>query len=148
MAAKCLRRAARRGAIALRPNDAAGPVAASGSVTRGLKFSREARLVRTGDFDAVYRAGKRRSSPHFTVFFRPNELPQSRVGFSIKKALGNAVVRNRMRRRIREVIREHWREIPQGWDLVIHPKDTVRQAEFSALAADLVRLLQGATKQS
>jgi ribonuclease P protein component len=143
-----LRRAARRGAIALRPNDVASPAADSGSVTRGQKFSRAARLVRTGDFDAVYRAGKRRSSSHFTVFFRPNELPQSRVGLSIKKALGNAVVRNRMRRRIREVVRGRWQEIPQGWDLVIHPKITVHRAEFSVLAADLLRLLLGVTKQS
>src|SRR5215469_15598520 len=54
----------------------------------GLTFPREARLVRRGEFDAVYRAGKRRSSSHFTVFFRANELPQSRFGVSIKKALG------------------------------------------------------------
>ena len=118
---------------------------------RGLQFPREARLVRRGDFDAVYRAGKRRASSHFTVFFRPNELPQSRFGFSIKKALGNAVVRNRLRRRIREVVRGHRLEIPAGWDMVIHPKDTVERAEFAVLTADLLRLLQsvtGSTKPS
>jgi ribonuclease P protein component len=107
---------------------------------------REARLLRRGDFDAVYRAGKRRSSSHFTVFFRANEMPLSRFGFSIKKALGNAVARNRMRRRIREVVRGHRQEIPAGWDIVIHPKNSVSRAEFSALSADLLRLLQGATK--
>ena len=41
--------------------------------------------MRRGEFDAVYRAGKRRSSSHFTVFFRANPLPVSRFGFSIKK---------------------------------------------------------------
>ena len=101
--------------------------------------------MRRGDFDTVYRAGNRRSSSHFTVFFRPNELPQSRFGFSIKKALGNAVVRNRMRRRMREVVRKHRQEIPAGWDVVIHPKGTVEHAELPVLAADLLRLLQGAT---
>ena len=60
------------------------------------KFPREARLVRRSEYDAVYRAGKRRSSSHFTIFVRPNELPLSRFGFSIKKALGGAVVRNRI----------------------------------------------------
>jgi ribonuclease P protein component len=102
--------------------------------------------VRRGDFDTVYRAGKRRSSSHFTVFFRPNELPQSRFGFSIKKALGNAVVRNRMRRRMREVVRGHRQEIPAGWDIVIHPKVSAEHAEFAMLTTDLLRLLQGATK--
>jgi ribonuclease P protein component len=99
--------------------------------------------VRKAEFDAVYRAGKRRSSSHFTVFFRANELPQSRFGFSIKKALGGAVVRNRIRRRLREMVRCHRLEIPAGWDIVIHPKSTVARAAFAALTADLLRLLKG-----
>lgn len=97
--------------------------------------------MRRGDFDAVYRAGKRRSNSHFTVFFRANDLPQSRFGFSIKKALGGAVVRNRMRRRIREIVRVHRGEIPTGWDFVVHPKSAVGTAAFVAVAADLLRLL-------
>jgi ribonuclease P protein component len=100
--------------------------------------------VRRGDFDAVYRAGKRRSSPHFTVFFRANQTPLSRFGFSIKKALGGAVVRNRIRRRLREIVRGHRPEIPAGWDIVIHPKNTVARAEFAALTTDLLRLLKSA----
>ena len=107
-----------------------------------LEFPREARLVRRGEFDAVYRAGKRRSSSHFTVFFRANQLPVSRFGFSIKKALGGAVVRNRLRRRMREIVRCHRLEIPVGWDIVIHPKSSVGRAEFTALTGDLVRLMK------
>jgi ribonuclease P protein component len=107
-----------------------------------MDFPREARLVRRGDFDAVYRSGKRRSSSHFTAFFRANQLPVSRFGFSIKKALGGAVVRNRIRRRIREIVRCHRMEIPTGWDIVIHPKSSVARAEFAALTADLVRLMK------
>ena len=98
--------------------------------------------MRRGEFDAVYRAGKRRSSSHFTVFFRANQLPVSRFGFSIKKALGGAVVRNRIRRRIREIVRCHRSETPAGWDIVIHPKSSVARAEFVALTADLVRLMK------
>lgn len=107
-----------------------------------LRFPREARLVRRGEFDAVYRAGKRRSSSHFTVFFRANALPKSRFGVSIKKALGGAVVRNRIRRRLREIVRCHRAEIPTGWDIVIHPKSAVASAPFDTLTTDLLRLLQ------
>ena len=71
----------------------------------GQKFPREARIVRKAEYDAVYRTGKRRSSSHFTIFVRANELPLSRFGFSIKKALGGAVVRNRIRRRLRELVK-------------------------------------------
>ena len=98
--------------------------------------------MRRGEFDAVYRNGKRRSSPHFTVFFRANQLPLSRFGFSIKKALGGAVVRNRIRRRVREIVRCHRQEIPAGWDMVIHPKSAVARNPFAALTVDLLRLLQ------
>jgi ribonuclease P protein component len=108
----------------------------------GNTFPREVRLVSRGEFDAVYRAGKRRSSSHFTVFFRANALPQSRFGFSIKKALGGAVVRNRIRRRVREIVRCHRLEIPAGTDIVIHPKSAVSQAPFAALEKELLKLLQ------
>jgi ribonuclease P protein component len=133
-----LRRAARRDVIALRPSsgdEAPGQ-------TKALTFPREARLVRREEFDAVYRTGKRFSSSHFTVFVRRNELALNRFGFSIKKALGGAVVRNRIRRRLREVVRCRRQEILPGWDIVIHPKGSVGKAPFVAITEDLLRLLK------
>jgi len=124
-----LRHAVRRDAIALRPNNS------------GQEYPREARLVQKAQFDAVYRADKRRSSSHFTAFVKANNLPQSRFGFSIKKALGGAFVRNRIRRRLREIVRLHREEIPAGWDIVIHPKSSVAKAPFVALTTDFLRLL-------
>jgi ribonuclease P protein component len=125
-----LRHAARRDAIASRPNK------------KGQEYPRGARIVRKADFDAVYRNGKRRTSSHFTVFLKANDLPESRFGFSIKRALGGAVLRNRIRRRVRELVRLHRKEISAGWDFVIHPKANVQSAEFAALKNDLVRLLR------
>jgi ribonuclease P protein component len=125
-----LRHAAKKGAIASRQSKT------------GQDYPREARLVRKADFDAVYRNGKRRSSSHFIVFVKANELPQSRFGFSIKRALGGAVTRNRIRRRVREAIRLHREEISAGWDFVIHPKANVEDADFVALEKDLLRLLK------
>jgi ribonuclease P protein component len=124
------------------------------------------RLLRSADYEAVYGAGQRRSSPQFAVFFRsqralaanraktgvPDTMadgpsPVSRFGISVKKALGGAVVRNRIRRRIREILRRNRTEIPSGWDIVIHPRRTVAEAPFAPLEAELVRLLKGlATK--
>jgi ribonuclease P protein component len=124
------------------------------------------RLLKRVEYEAVYGAGQRRSSPQFSVFFRahaalPNEalgreLPRessssaktlaagrsSRFGISVKKALGGAVVRNRIKRRIREILRRNRTEIPTGWDIVIHPRTTVAQAAFAPLEAELVRLLR------
>ena len=111
---------------------------------RPRAFPRTARLLRTGDFDRVYRDGRRRTAPHFVVFYRANGLQQSRLGISVKRALGTAVERNRMRRRLREIFRTHRQEIPAGWDIVIHPRSSMAQAEFAALARELVSLLRQA----
>ena len=89
----------------------------------------------------MYREGRRRTSREFTIFLRPNGLEISRFGWSIKKALGNAVRRNRIRRRLREILRLHRQEIATGWDIVIHPRTTAATAEFSPLATELVKLI-------
>jgi ribonuclease P protein component len=124
------------------------------------------RLLKRVEYEAVYGAGQRRSSPQFSVFFRANTaLPKeaigreplregssagapgasrgSRFGISVKKALGGAVVRNRIKRRIREILRRNRTEIPTGWDIVIHPRSSVARAAFAPLEAELVRLLRG-----
>jgi ribonuclease P protein component len=115
------------------------------------------RLLRTVDYEAVYGAGQRRSSSQFAIFYRSRRAlsathtgeeaagepsPLSRFGISVKKALGGAVVRNRIRRRIREILRRNKTEIPSGWDIVIHPRRSVAQAPFVPLEAELVRLLR------
>jgi ribonuclease P protein component len=106
-----------------------------------LDLPRETRLVRRAEYDAVYREGRRRSSREFTLFVRPNGLDISRFGWSIKKALGNAVRRNRIRRRLREIFRLHRGEIATGWDIVVHPRTTVATADFPELAQEMLRLL-------
>jgi ribonuclease P protein component len=127
---KFLQDAAKKGATASRASEA----------TR-LDFPRAFRLVRRAEYDAVYREGRRRSSREFTLFLRPNGLDSSRFGWSIKKALGNAVRRNRIRRRLREIVRLHRQEIAPGWDIVIHPRSSAATAEFSALHAELLKLM-------
>ena len=137
MDGKSLRNAARKGATVSHASD-----------LPRLGFPRASRLIRRAEYDVVYREGRRRSSREFAVFLRPNGLELSRFGWSIKKALGSAVKRNRMRRRIREIIRLHRQEIAPGWDIVIHPRSTVATAKFSSLAEELLKLLpRNATQQ-
>jgi ribonuclease P protein component len=122
---------------------------------RGEKrFPRECRLLRRAEFDAVYRDGRRRASKQFVVFFLPHaastdvpaarDAKPSRFGASVKRALGNAVVRNRIRRRIREILRLHRQEFSAGWDIVIHPRSSVATAPFASLAEELTHLIRTA----
>jgi len=76
------------------------------------------------------------------IFYRPNGGPQSRFGISVKKALGGAVVRNRIRRRIREILRRNISEILPGWDIVIHPRTSMTRAAFASIEAELLGLLR------
>jgi ribonuclease P protein component len=118
-----------------------GVIASRGSDRARLEFPRACRLVDRLQYDAVYSEGRRRTSREFTVFLRPNGLQISRFGWSIKKALGNAVRRNRIRRRLREILRLHRGEITQGWDIVIHPRSSVATAPFGALTDELLKVL-------
>ncbi len=130
MDGKSLPNAEKRDAIASRESD----------VARG-GLPRECRVARRAEYDAVYREGKRRSSREFTIFVRPNGLQRSRYGWSIKKALGSAVRRNRIRRRLREILRLHRQEISPGWDIVIHPRSSAAMADFSELTRELLKLI-------
>lgn len=130
MDGKSLRVAARKGVIASR-----------GSNRARQGFPRAYRLLHRAEYDAVYSEGRRRTSREFTIFLRPNELPITRFGWSIKKALGNAVRRNRIRRRLREILRLHREEIAKGWDIVIHPRSSVATAEFVVVTQELMKLL-------
>jgi ribonuclease P protein component len=129
--------------------DAAGSAgSASPSSDRDARrLPRSARLLRRPEYDAVYREGRRRTARQFAVFFRPNGLAHSRFGISLKRELGGAVVRNRIRRRIREILRLHRMEIPAGWDIVVHPRSSVATAEFRALETELLGLLHSALKK-
>ena len=103
---------------------------------------RQGRLRSRAEFDAVYRNGRRRSSRQFTVFFAANGLGESRFGMSVGRALGGAVVRNQIRRRVREIVRLDRGEIPSGWDIVVHPRASARSARFSQLREELTALLR------
>jgi ribonuclease P protein component len=116
-------------------------IVSRGSDSSPLDFPRANRLLRRAEYNAVYRDGRRRAGREFTVFFRPNGLALSRFGWSVKKALGSAVRRNRIRRRLREIVRLHRQEIAPGWDIVVHPRSSVATAGFLPLTDELLRLL-------
>ena len=63
---------------------------------------------------------------------------------SVGRTLGGAVVRNRIRRRVREILRHRRQEISSGWDIILHPRGTVAAANFAELGNELISLLQSA----
>jgi ribonuclease P protein component len=104
-------------------------------------FPKTLRLLRRAEFRRVYDEGQRRSAPLCSVFYKSNGLAQTRLGITTPRAVGNAVVRNRVKRRLREVFRLHRAAIPLGWDIVLNPRGTAASAPFAQLVKDVLRLL-------
>jgi ribonuclease P protein component len=97
--------------------------------------------LRRADFERVYKLGRRHFSASITVFYLQRgpgsddraSVPGMRVGFTVSRALGGAVQRNRMKRRLREAVRLT-RPYPGGSvDVVINPKKIVLTVDFSLL---------------
>jgi len=84
--------------------------------------NRRHRLSRSRDFDAVYRHGRSVSTRYLVLYwFERGEAEDEgvRLGLAVPKAVGTAVVRNRIKRRLREIFRAHSEELPQDHDYVL-----------------------------
>jgi ribonuclease P protein component len=74
--------------------------------------------------------------------------PEPRVGLTVGKVLGKATQRNRIKRRMREALRRHVGLLPQGCDLIFHPRRNVLTMEFAQLEAEIVRILEQARTEA
>jgi ribonuclease P protein component len=119
------------------------------------KFPRSLRLLRHADFERVYKQGRRHFSASITVFYlaRPEAQPKMlnskapatsgiRVGFTVGRALGGAVERNRMKRRLREAVRLTRLPAGSSVDVVINPKKALLAADFSAVLNEVGRAFE------
>jgi ribonuclease P protein component len=100
------------------------------------------KLRRRADYQHCYQRGRRRHGTFATLHFVPNPLGHPRLGITATRRVGPAVVRNRAKRRVREIYRR-WDERQRlpSLDLVVHLKPEVGNSHFDALREDLLRLL-------
>ncbi len=81
---------------------------------------------------------------YLVLYARPNRSAANRVGITVGKKLGKAVVRNRVRRRLREVYRLHEDRFKPGWDIVVVARSRCVDADFEKLTASYLSLAQKA----
>ncbi|MFC3125784.1 ribonuclease P protein component [Pseudoroseomonas globiformis] len=102
-------------------------------------------LKRRREFLRAAGKGKKAARPGLALQALPNTGRQLHVGFTATKKIGNAVARNRTKRRLREAVREVLSdEQPAGWDLVVIGREATRSRPFALLLADL----RGALRQT
>ena len=107
--------------------------------TARFRFPKSARLLRSAEYRRIYDEGSKFVGPLFAAFYLRTEGP-SRVGYTTPRALGGSVVRNRIKRRLREVVRVALPSLEPGWEIVFNPRRAARDAELSRLTSEVERL--------
>jgi ribonuclease P protein component len=118
--------------------------AVSGPREKGERLLPQEKLRRRADYLRAYKTGRRRHGSLAILHFVPNQAGHPRLGITASRKVGKAVVRQLLKRRIREIYRR-WNDrgkLP-ALDLVVHLKPEARTAEFEPFRDELLRLLSG-----
>jgi ribonuclease P protein component len=107
-----------------------------------LGRGKRTRLTDSPDFERVYRQGTAYRGKLFSVHAFPNELGTPRLGLSVSRRVGNAVTRNAVRRRLREVFHSARPELPGDLDLVVSARPAAAEATVRELSEEFVRSLR------
>ena len=91
-------------------------------------------------FQRLYRKGNRSAMPTLALYSRPNGRNGNRLGLTTGAKLGHAVVRNKLRRRLRAIYRIHEAEFKAGYDIVVVCRGASVEASYQRLERDFLRL--------
>ena len=105
----------------------------------------DARLRKHADYQRVYKSSCKHFSASMAYFFSlrslPNNIPAGpRVGLTAGKVLGNAVERNRIKRRMRAAVRRHIALLRSDVDVILHPRKSVLTIEFARIEGEVERI--------
>lgn len=108
------------------------------------------RLRKHADYQRAYAASRKRQSASMSWFLAPqtDAAIGPRVGLTAGKVLGKAHERNRIKRRMRDILRRHVDLLPAHADLILHPRRSVLTVDFTKLEAEVVRILTQARTEA
>ena len=94
-----------------------------------------------GDFRRIYRKGRSAVSGGVVVYCLPNKQGKSRLGLTVSTKVGKAVVRNRVRRRFRELYRLHKGDMMPGYDIIMVARVRAAELPYAKLEKQYLRCL-------
>ena len=106
------------------------------------RFPRSARIRRRTEFLSLQREGKRRHTAHLVVIRRPGLHEVSRLGVTVSTRVGNAVVRNRLKRLVREVFRHSRADLVPPMDIVVIAKPGADTLTYAQAAIEFARAIE------
>jgi ribonuclease P protein component len=109
-------------------------------VTQGSEsFPKSARLRKRSEYRRVQERGRKVHTPHFLVFVIDQDGEETRLGITVSRKVGNAVLRNLLKRRIREAYRRHRDVFPPGKEIVVLVKRGVGDLDAAKVEDELLR---------
>lgn len=106
------------------------------------RFTRRERLLKRREYLTVYGAGTKIQTRHFFLYLMRNEGPLSRLGVTVSRKVGDPVLRNRIKRRFREIFRTHKEAFSEPLDVVVNPRRSAGGADYLQLVQDFVKAVQ------
>lgn len=103
----------------------------------GESFPKRARITRRSEFLNLSRSGKKVYTSHFVVISKTNDKGESRLGVTVSASVGEAVIRNRVKRLLREFFRRHRHKIPAHRDIVVIAKKGTAELSLVEVAEEL-----------
>lgn len=99
------------------------------------------RLKKNNQFNYIYKKGERVSTENFTLFVVKSKYKDYKIGFSISKKLGKANKRNKLKRRMKEIVRKSI-VIPSFYNYVVLARENATNLEFEQLKNEILRLFE------
>ena len=107
-------------------------------------LNKQFRLKKKYQFNYVYRVGKSVGAKLMVLYYCPSKNVNVKVGISVSKKIGHAVVRNRTKRRIREAIFPHLTKLNPNFNVIVVAKSAIVDASFDAIKNELSYLIKKA----
>ena len=99
------------------------------------------RIRKNMEFKNIYKLGKNYWNRNLILYVKKNGSNETRVGYTITKKIGNAVTRNKLRRRINEIYRLKFYNIKEGYDLIFIAKKSIKDISYNELEGSMIHIM-------